>query len=457
MNHLSKTLKFDFKIVSEKDTFGRLTQNRWGGVMDDVVNEKADLGLAGLEMTPNRLEAVEYSIPVMHNGIVAMHRRKLPNLVERSVFFCLVPFSPSVWICVIFVLLLTTALITVNATRNPRERAQRLARGELGLEPHSAGDEPMTLREHICQASWYVLSTAALQSAPRQPMSVTGRLLSLTWWIFAGLTLCAYLAALLMGIVVSRGFTSPSFSTISELAIQSSTQNYRVFFVPPRIGEMIFRDHADKNFQHLYALAKKSENYLATDASRGERDTTAWANTLLENSERNIVIISSESARSLFNHLDCGKVVATEFVDDRYMSLVFPRNATALRLAVNKELLKLQENGIMRLLIRKWGLQGSGKCSNDLDDVYWIYQQADRSENTIAAAEALATLFHDSVPIGLKTFSGILLFYFFGLFVTGGALAADLYIYSRIERHKVSQSHTFHVVGTRLICGVSLQ
>lgn len=422
-----------YEIVSQKDKLGDFSDDReWEGVIQDVVKGQADIGLAGITMTAKRVESVEFSTPLLHFGFAVVRKSPDQELqLQRSVFFCFSPFSSGVWACFFIVLFVTVGLLTANAARNPRERAQRMGRGELGP---TNSEEPVTIRDHLSHAFWFVVSSTALQSGARQPMSVAGRLLALTWWLFAGLTLCTFIIALLMDLISSSGYQAPPFVNMKELMDSwVSNKGYHVYFQHDTVREK-FRKNTRPMFQFLYAHSTLAEK----DATKGEKGSPAWVKAMLKDS-RNLIVMGSESTRQLMENMDCGSILATEFLDDRYVGLVFPRNKKALRAAVNQVLVKMAENGEARQLVHKYGLRGRGKCGLGFDqtDPMRSIRQVLLTETVTEAVRGVAEMFHDSLPISMPTFAGILVLYIVGLIFSLCGLALDIYIYTHPEGFKV--------------------
>lgn len=178
---------------------------------------------------------------------------------------------------------------------------------------------------------------------------------------------------------------------------------------------------------------------LQDDATKAPKGSLAWVEAMLKDSDRNLIVMGSESTQELVKMMDCGSVMTTEFLDDRYVGLVFPRRSTKLRVAVNQALLKMSRNGQIRELVRKYGLQGRGKCGLGFDrsDPMRDIRQVLLTEAVSEAVRGVAEMFYDSLPISMRHFAGILVLYIVGLIFGLCGLALDIYIYTHPEGFKV--------------------
>ena len=81
----------------------------------EVLNNEADMAVADLSITTERLSAVEFSMPWMNLGISIIYIK--PRAAPPSFFSFLEPFSNEVWILTI-VAILIVALLTFVIGKN---------------------------------------------------------------------------------------------------------------------------------------------------------------------------------------------------------------------------------------------------------------------------------------------------------------------------------------------------
>ena len=77
----------------------------------EVLNEEADIAVADLSITTERLSAVEFSMPWMNLGISIIYIK--PRQAPPSFFSFLEPFSYEVWISTVISLLVVSIMTFV--------------------------------------------------------------------------------------------------------------------------------------------------------------------------------------------------------------------------------------------------------------------------------------------------------------------------------------------------------
>ena len=74
----------------------------------EVLNDEADMAVADLSITTQRLSAVEFSMPWMNLGISIIYIK--PRQAPPSLLSFLEPFSNEVWISTVISLLVVTIM-----------------------------------------------------------------------------------------------------------------------------------------------------------------------------------------------------------------------------------------------------------------------------------------------------------------------------------------------------------
>ncbi|XP_062315667.1 glutamate receptor U1 [Osmerus eperlanus] len=179
ISELAKKLGFKYNIQLVKDgRYGTLTESgNWTGMIGEVARGEADLAVAPLTLTATREQVVEMTTPFMQTGISFLLRKDLAS--EESNFSFLTPFSSDMWVGMLIAFLLTGLCIFLVARISPCEWA----------EPET-DENSFTLLHSF----WYITGALALQGAGPHPKSLSGRVISAAWWVFAVLLLACYFA-----------------------------------------------------------------------------------------------------------------------------------------------------------------------------------------------------------------------------------------------------------------------
>ena len=84
---ISQIVNFTYEFHHVKDNkFGAKDSNgNWNGIIGELVRHEADLAVAGLTISLQREQAVEFSMPFMNIGISIMVTRPQKEVSVRSV------------------------------------------------------------------------------------------------------------------------------------------------------------------------------------------------------------------------------------------------------------------------------------------------------------------------------------------------------------------------------------
>ncbi|KAM9343426.1 glutamate receptor U1 [Pholidichthys leucotaenia] len=179
VSELSRKVGFKYKLQLVKDNrYGSLdSSGNWNGMIGEVVRGEADLAVAPLTATAVREMHVDMTMPFMHTGISFILRKA----AEESSFSLLAPFSTDMWVGILVAFLLTGLCIFLVGRISPCEWA------EPDTDEHNFT---------LLHSFWYIIGALTLQGAGPHPKSLSGRVVSAIWWLFAVLLLACYLGNL---------------------------------------------------------------------------------------------------------------------------------------------------------------------------------------------------------------------------------------------------------------------
>ena len=107
-------------LVSVDDgKYGAFDGSRWNGMIAEVLNDEADMAVADLSITTERLKAVEFSMPWMNLGISIIYIK--PRKAPPSFFSFLEPFSNGVWISTVGSIMMVAVMTFVIGRFTPYE------------------------------------------------------------------------------------------------------------------------------------------------------------------------------------------------------------------------------------------------------------------------------------------------------------------------------------------------
>merc|ERR1719369_909670 len=91
----------------------------WNGMIRELLDHKADMGIVDLTITNAREEAVDFSAPFMNLGISILYKK--PQQQDPSLFSFASPFSLDVWIYMATAYLGVSVLLFILARMCPSE------------------------------------------------------------------------------------------------------------------------------------------------------------------------------------------------------------------------------------------------------------------------------------------------------------------------------------------------
>lgn len=104
LKSLSARINFTYDLALSPDgqfghyvLKGQSSKKEWTGLIGELVNERADMIVAPLTISPERAEYIEFSKPFKYQGITILEKK--PSRSSTLVSF-LQPFSNTLWILV---------------------------------------------------------------------------------------------------------------------------------------------------------------------------------------------------------------------------------------------------------------------------------------------------------------------------------------------------------------------
>ncbi|KAE8746480.1 hypothetical protein FOCC_FOCC006845 [Frankliniella occidentalis] len=110
---------FEFYLVADEAYGSRNRDGKWNGIIKDLMDRKADLGICDLTITYEREQAVDFTMPFMSLGISILHTKAKPQ--DPNLFSFLEPFSTEVWFYMAFAYLSVSVLLFFLARMTPYE------------------------------------------------------------------------------------------------------------------------------------------------------------------------------------------------------------------------------------------------------------------------------------------------------------------------------------------------
>ncbi|XP_046828271.1 glutamate receptor 1-like [Vespa crabro] len=126
LNELSAALNFTFDIVSEMEEYGRWNpkEKTWSGAIAEVHAGRADIALAEFSINNDRLNAVDFTLPIFISKNYLFIRKPETFAVKWSSYF--LTFTNSVWIATFGLLIAASILVAFLKLKHGNVRKTHL-------------------------------------------------------------------------------------------------------------------------------------------------------------------------------------------------------------------------------------------------------------------------------------------------------------------------------------------
>ncbi|THD28451.1 hypothetical protein D915_000719 [Fasciola hepatica] len=199
---LEEKFQFRCKYMESSDgEYGTFVNGTWTGLVKDLIDDRIDIAAALLTLTRNRSKHIHYLGPFLISSTAMIGARIVS---DGDLFKMLRPFKGSVWIMIMFSIIITgLGVYTLN-------RITPFSAWNLGL-PGAIPDE-ITAQENL----WSVLSSCLLQGTEIFPLALSSRTLIVLFWTAVVIFHALWQAE--MTAYMSRTYLKPSVRSLHELA-----------------------------------------------------------------------------------------------------------------------------------------------------------------------------------------------------------------------------------------------
>lgn len=214
LNALKERLNFNYTIT-ESDGYGQCKKHEvtqkveCTGLMKDLVEQKADLAVAGMTITFDREKYVDFTKPFLNLGITILFKKPEPE--PPQLFSFLDPLSSDVWIYLVAGFLCVSFMLFVIARFTPYE----------WVNPHPCNQDTDEVENQftILNSLWFTIGALMQQGSEIAPQAISTRMVSCCWWFFTLIIISSYTANLAAFLTVER-MVAP-IESVEDLAKQS--------------------------------------------------------------------------------------------------------------------------------------------------------------------------------------------------------------------------------------------
>lgn len=199
IHELSKEAKFEYDIYLRPD-------RKYANVIEELKNQEKDMALVPITITAQREQDIDFSKPFMDFSLSLIMQKANEPAINNFAF--LQPFTGTVWLSTIGVVLFITGMMCVMDYLSPfgyRARARE------------SDDEPGN-EFNLLNSLWFATASVLQQGPDNTPLAPSGRLLASTFWFFILILISTYTANLAAFFTIKR--TANTINSLEALANQ---------------------------------------------------------------------------------------------------------------------------------------------------------------------------------------------------------------------------------------------
>merc|ERR1719422_603704 len=218
LEELKNLMNFEYELMEAPDgQYGRMNeQAEWNGMVKELVNRRADMGLGALSVMAERENVIDFTVP--YYDLVGITILMKKPKAKTQLFKFLTVLDSSVWGCIIAAYFVTSILMWIFDRWSPYSY-------QNNMEKYKDDDEKRYF--NLKEALWFCMTSLTPQGGGEAPKNLSGRLVAATWWLFGFIIIASYTANLAAFLTVSRLETPvESLEDLSkQYKIQYSPQN----------------------------------------------------------------------------------------------------------------------------------------------------------------------------------------------------------------------------------------
>ncbi|XP_055851575.1 glutamate receptor ionotropic, kainate 2-like [Episyrphus balteatus] len=343
IQRLAEKLGFNYTFNMHVDgNYGSFnsSSNISTGMVREIMEGRADLGVTDLTITSEREAGVDFTIPFMNLGISVLYQK--PRKLEPKLFSFMDPFSGKVWIWLgISFFGVSLAFFILG----------RLAPGEWD-NPYSCIEEPEVLENQltISNSIWFATGALLQQGSEIAPKALSTRLLSSIWWFFTLILVASYTANLAACLTIEN--PTSLINDVKDLAENKGGVTYGA--KSSGSTRTFFKNTEDVTYSLMNDFMNQNPNLLTSTNDEGvQRVLTENYAFLMESTS-----IEYNAARI------CNLTQIGGLLDEKGYGIAMKKN-WPYRDKLNDALLELQESGVLAKMKSKWWFElGTGSCTS---------------------------------------------------------------------------------------------
>lgn len=338
---LSEKINFDYKLrIVQDGEFGTFNSSsrKWSGMIGEIISEKADLAVAPLMVTSERSNVVSFTMPFQYGGITLLAKKEY----HAPPFLLFRPFSWEVWIFILIIyIIFGTFLVSID---------HFISESQYINHKHYYG---RNLQKSLYSRSW---------------AAFIGRLICL---IFTIAVLSLYVAKL-SAIMLSQE------NTISRYELLSTKELFEESVITGNPKMLVLKGSSTLKYFQKSRLPLYIQ-YL----NRIKNDPSLIVNSYSEALERilkstDTMFLLESPIATYISAMNCNFTTSSGTLNTQEYSIAL-RTESPLRIALNHQMMLLEEDGTLDKLRDKWWIEKSYCNTPNYVPIRNIYKMGEES------------------------------------------------------------------------------
>ncbi|XP_030369659.1 glutamate receptor ionotropic, kainate 2 isoform X2 [Scaptodrosophila lebanonensis] len=347
IDELSKKLGFSYSFrLQEDNKYGGINPatGEWNGMIREIIDNRADMGITDLTMTSERESGVDFTIPFMNLGIAILFRK--PMKEPPKLFSFMSPFSGDVWLWLGLAYMGVSISMFILGRLSPAEWDN----------PYPCIEEPEELENQFSFANclWFSIGALFQQGSELAPKAYSTRAVAASWWFFTLILVSSYTANL------AAFLTVESLATPIENAEDLAENKGGVNYGAKNGGSTFtfFKDAKYPTYQKMYEFMRDHPEYMTNTNQEGvDRVETS-----------NYAFLMESTTIEYITERRCTLTQVGALLDEKGYGIAM-RKHWPYRDTLSQAILELQEQGVLTKMKTKWWKEkrGGGACSEEKD------------------------------------------------------------------------------------------
>jgi len=349
IDDISKILGFNYTIQEVGDgAYGSINKEtgEWNGMIRELLEHKADLGIVDFTITYEREEAVDFSMPFMNLGISIIYKK--PTKKAPSLFSFMSPFSLDVWIYMATAYLGVSVLMFFLARISPEEWAT----GTPCMDEACA--EELENCFSLNNSLWFMIATFLCQGADIAPRAISTRIVAGIWWFFTLIMISSYTANLAAFLTVER--MDAPIESAEDLAKQTKIK-YGCKYGGSTYS--FFQESKIDTYARMWTAMNNARPTVFTSSNEEGVDRVS------KSTDGGYAFMMESSSIDYEIERKCDLMQVGGLLDSKSYGIALPPGSPYTG-AISSAILKLKEQGRLHELKKKWWKEK--KSTPDCDD-----------------------------------------------------------------------------------------